>query len=149
VEKYKKQNFERDHGQDTFIQFSSLDSRSALELRLLLARSLGLDPGTSGRDILQVVRDRGMTVECVSADSEAFDFGLLLTGLGLRPSEKLYLNWYRFDRIDVVYTKDMIASFSDIWYPSVDDLDIFDVSASWIISITHYGAVQFLKMNNE
>ena len=32
--------------------------------------------------------------------------------------------------------------FSDIWYPSTDDIDVFDSSVSWILSVNHEGEIR-------
>jgi hypothetical protein len=69
-------------------------------------------------------------------------------------SEKIYLNWYRFDRIDEMYVMDVAQYFSDLWYPGADDIDVFDFDLNWIISVTHYGDLtvrpfskQFVKLS--
>jgi hypothetical protein len=146
MEAFNVENNEREHGRGSFIPYRPLDSYAAKELCQRLALSLDLDALTTGREVLQVIRDRGVLVEGVSAENETFDLGQLLAGLRLPLQEKLFLNWYRYDRIDEVGAEDLTAHFSDLWYPSVDDLDIFDRSVSWVLSVSHYGAVQFLKM---
>ncbi|WP_234399978.1 hypothetical protein [Campylobacter concisus] len=36
---------------------------------------------------------------------------------------------------------DLSKFFSDIWYPSLNDIEIFDINLNWIISVRHYGAI--------
>lgn len=39
-----------------------------------------------------------------------------------------------------------LANFFDyIWFPSSDDVDIFDASFDWILSIDHAGFVKLLN----
>ncbi len=42
--------------------------------------------------------------------------------------------------------EDLISTFSDIWYPSSDDLDIIDGTMQWIVSIDHNGTVRALSV---
>lgn len=54
---------------------------------------------------------------------------------------KVYINWFRFDNIDQMKFNDFSTYFYDIWFPSVDDIDLFDESYSWIVSIRHDGMI--------
>jgi len=56
------------------------------------------------------------------------------------------LNWYRFDKIDELRFVDLCEKFEDIWYPSSDDLDIFDRNMNWLISIEHSGSIRVLRI---
>jgi len=38
---------------------------------------------------------------------------------------------------------DLFKFFSDIWYPSLDDIEIFDINLNWIISVRHYGDIYY------
>ncbi len=38
--------------------------------------------------------------------------------------------------------------FSDIWYPSLDDIEIFDLNLNWIVSVRHYGGIYYVKLQN-
>lgn len=35
--------------------------------------------------------------------------------------------------------------FYDIWFPIADDIDLFDKSLSWILSIRHDGCITYIK----
>ena len=56
---------------------------------------------------------------------------LLLTQLLVgktRPVERCVVRW-----------------FDDLWYPAADDLEIFDASCSWLVSVAHDGAVGVVR----
>ena len=36
--------------------------------------------------------------------------------------------------------------FDDIWYPDSDDIDIFDQTLSWILTVLHNGDVKILQI---
>jgi len=68
-----------------------------------------------------------------------------LNSLKVTPLTNVYVNWHRFDDIDIFNIADIDKYFSDLWYPSSDDIDVFDESLNWIVSIRHDGCVCFLK----
>jgi hypothetical protein len=65
---------------------------------------------------------------------------------GVTSSETIFLNWYRYDDVDEMRLADVTKFFEDIWYPSSDDLDIFDESLRWILSIRHDGEVKYVNL---
>lgn len=77
----------------------------------------------------------------------AEDFALLptLAALGIAPLPELFLNWARFEEVDAFQTADVARYFDDLWYPVADDLDLFDASLSWVVSIRHDGVVSFIR----
>jgi len=72
-----------------------------------------------------------------------------LNSISILPLPKIYINWYQFDDIDLINTSDLNKYFDDIWFPSADDIDLFDESLNWIVSIRHDGNVCFLKITNQ
>jgi hypothetical protein len=76
---------------------------------------------------------------------DTFQLTEVLNNLSIEPLENIYINWHRFDNIDIVKIQDVNKYFFDIWFPSSDDIDIFDESLSWIISVRHDGNVSYLK----
>jgi len=111
------------------------------QLRLRLTEALGIPPTSSGREILQVVRDRSQPVDGVDAEAKEFDLGKVFDQLELSVSGNVFIDWYWYDEIDEMRAADVIACFDDIWYPSSDDIDVFDQSMDWVVSITHHGEV--------
>jgi hypothetical protein len=75
------------------------------------------------------------------------DFNLLdvLSDLGIKALADSYINWLRFEKIDKIATNDLDKYFNDIWFPSSDDIDLFDDTFSWILSIRHDGCVSVIK----
>jgi len=81
----------------------------------------------------------------IETESE-FQFIEVLKNLSIEPLENVYINWYKFDNIDIIKLLDLNNYFFDIWFPISDDIDIFDESLSWIISVRHDGNVSYLKV---
>lgn len=75
------------------------------------------------------------------------DFHLkdFLNKLSVNPMSKIYINWSRFNNIDLLNIDDLDKYFDDIWFPSSDDIDLFDESLDWIVSIRHDGIISFMS----
>lgn len=61
--------------------------------------------------------------------------------------KEVYINWFQFDNVDIIKLEDLNKYFLDIWYTSSDDIDIFDESLEWILSIRHDGSISILNCN--
>jgi hypothetical protein len=145
MEEFKLINFRRSHPGAEPPRLRRLSDEEILQIRATLAAKLGLPAGS---DPLALVR-RLLEVESVlpdlDAESEQFDVLRALERAGVRPGPSVLLNWYRFDQIDELALIDLEAYFADLWYPSSDDIDIFDESCDWILSVMHDGKVVFVR----
>jgi hypothetical protein len=144
METFKIENYEREHGPGTFITFRHLSSGEAETISRTLMARLDLPSNTSPSCLVSAVRDRSSFLPEVRADADGFDVSSLFSAFGLEVSSRTYLNWCRYDDIDEIDTKDLITHFTDLWYPTVDDLDLIDSNMSWIISIQHWASVKLL-----
>jgi hypothetical protein len=142
----KIENYERQHGVGTFIPFRHLSKEDAATVFRLLKRRLELPDDAEGLRVVEVVEAKSFTLDGVNAEREDFDLKHVLRQLQFDVPDIVYLNWNRFDDIDEIRVTDLFRAFDDLWYPSADDLDIFDTKLNWILSIAHYGAVSALRL---
>lgn len=96
--------------------------------------------------LVEKIDSLGCTIEGENAESIGFSITKILILKSVKVPGFIYLNWYRYDKIDKISLKEIEKYFLDIWYPELDDIDIFDDSFSWILSITHFGCIKFLKI---
>ena len=75
---------------------------------------------------------------------ESFKLIDTLRGIGIIPMKEIFVNWYKFERLDVFNAVDLDKYFYDIWFPSADDIDIFDESLKWVVSIRHDGIISYI-----
>ncbi len=146
MQAFKIENYEKDSGVGTFVPFRHLSSAESISLIAGLRGSLELPEDISPKDMVLEIHDRSFPVSGVNAVEEKFDLSALLNQLGFDLSELMYLNWYHYDDVDEMRTRDVLMKFSDIWYPSSDDLDLVDAKMRWLVSIHHSGAVRALKL---
>ncbi|MEX0599721.1 MAG: hypothetical protein WD205_03690, partial [Rhodothermales bacterium] len=84
-------------------------------------------------------------------DANAVDLRIsdILKECGIHPATKVYVNWDRFEEVDRMALDDLDDFFHYIWYPSSDDIDVFDDDLEWILSVTHGGSVMILTRGNQ
>ena len=80
-----------------------------------------------------------------SADEANFDLNALFGKLNIATPNEICINFNKFESIDILHFDDLSKFFSDIWYPSLDDVEIFDLNLSFIISVRHYGAIYYFN----
>ncbi len=145
IDQHKIENFVKAHPGVVFPAYQHLDGNQARAIQGLIAKSMG-SPGLEGLALVRKLHDVGAEISDLQADEASFSVGKVLRRLRLICPENVYLNWHRFDNVDQISLVDLDQYFSDIWYPSSDDLDVFDESAKWILSITHYGKVRLFRI---
>lgn len=76
---------------------------------------------------------------------EEFELTNMLFKIGVKPRSHILVNWYQFKKVDEYNIDDFDKYFYDIWFPIADDIDIFDESLNWILSIRHDGCISFIE----
>ena len=141
----KKINFARDRGlEQSFPEHAELDKVECERLRRRLSKTIVGDQNASGMDLLQHIRKNSEVIEGVNAKSSDFSLGSIAFPMFSRGL--VYINWYRFDKIDIIDLSDLDRWFEYIWYPSVDDIEIFDLKCNRVLSIRHDGLVSLSVM---
>lgn len=148
MQAFKIEHYEREHGRGTFVPFRHLTNAETNLLQETLKKHLKFPREMLPGDMVQAIYDRSVLVEGANADGEEFDLQELLRRLQFPLSEVTYMNWYRYDDVDEIQTKDILTVFSEIRYPSVDDLDLIDSNMQWILLIHHSGTVRALRLEN-
>jgi hypothetical protein len=141
----KIENFGKAYPGRSFPAFEHIDTASAAALKSQISGKFQLGPDTDGLSMVRALDSLGQA--CDEADATAQDFKVrdFLLSRGIAPSEYVYLNWRRFDDIDRLRIKDLDEAFEDIWYPGVDDIEVFDDSLDWMLSIAHHGGLKWAR----
>lgn len=147
MQDFKLRIFEEDHPGESFPEFSELSVEAMEVLRSALVRRSRFEGEYDGVKFLKFLRAKSRSVEGVNAQSAEFNLLSLLRSLRVKPRENVYINWYRFDDIDVMRTTDLSKHFDDVRY--TEDIDIFDDSLSWVLAIEEDGFVEFLDLTSE
>ena len=135
MDQIKLENFRKEHGFDMPI-VRSLSPNECLKIRENLLHKFSLD------DIDEFFKiDKFNKLDGFNADEVNFDLKTAFSELGIATPNEICINFNKFESIDILHFDDLSKFFSDIWYPSLDDIEIFDINLSFIISVRHYGAI--------
>ena len=145
MEDWKIEHFKRDHQTVSFPWYRSLSTSESLNIRRTLAHRLGTLYSGDDLALVKRVDDLGRIVQGVNAEDPGFSMARVLTSLGITPPQQIIINWFRYDKLDEMFSEDLDRYFEYIWYPAAEDIDILDGSVSWILSISHYCQLKFLK----
>ena len=140
MDQIKLENFRKEHGFEMPI-IRSLPAGECLKLRENLLHKFSLD------DIDEFFKiDKFNKFDGISADEANFDLNALFGKLNIATPNEICINFNKFESIDILHFDDLSKFFSDIWYPSLDDIEIFDLKLSFIVSVRHYGGIYHAKL---
>lgn len=94
--------------------------------------------------ILKEMYNNCHPIKKVDIKEEKFDFKDILIELDIFIPKEIYINWFKFDKIDIISFDVFNKYFFDIWYPIADDIEIFNKDLKWIISIRHDGIISLV-----
>ena len=142
MESFKIEHFKKYNPTKDFPTFNTLTPVEAQEIYTRLSAEIGkIIP----RDhLIKIINNLSTSVKDVNTNNDEFLLESVFSRLNIQPNEKIYINWYQFDDIDEMRFDDLNKYFDDIWYPSSDDIDIFDSTFSWFLCISHDGNVKYL-----
>jgi hypothetical protein len=146
MEMHKIKNLLRDHPDAPVIPLTRLlSSRESDHWLERIAAAIGV---TKDMDAIATYFDTfGATLE-ISAEAENFSLCEVLRSLNLAAQVSLFVLWYRQKLVER-YDEDFLDKYFDyVWYPSVDDIEIFNTELSFVISVRHDGTVLFKSLHN-
>lgn len=143
MRRYKVDRF---HERYPDIPFPPVRELSEIEARHLLEKwrkVLRLPDRATSLEILRSMVDRPAEFVETGASRAEFDLGSFFSQAGLATQGRVLINWHRLDVIDEMERRDLFRHFHDIWYPSADDIEIFDHTLAWVVGVAHDGYVSF------
>jgi hypothetical protein len=141
----KIDNFVASHPNLSFPKFRPLAAEECESLRTNLANKLGIPPTSSGLEVLKSLESFARKVPNVQPSDDNFSPTSLL--LRVQSEPQVFINWSRFEHIDEMSAADFGSSFHDLWYPSSDDIEVFDKTLKWILMVRHYDAVESVQLS--
>ena len=140
MDQIKLENFRKEHGIDMPI-IRSLPYDECLKIRENLLHKFSLD------DVDEFFKiDKFSRLDGFNADEENFDLKAVFSELNIATPNEICINFNKFESIDIFRFDDLDKFFSDIWYLSLDDIEIFDLNLNWIVSVRHYGGIYHAKL---
>lgn len=142
MDQIKLENFRKEHGFDMPI-IRSLSNDECLKIRENLLHKFSLN---NIDEFFKI--DKFNRLDGFNADEVNFDLKTTFGELGIATPNEICINFNKFESIDILHFDDLSKFFSDIWYPSLDDIEIFDINLSFIISVRHYGEIYYFLTKN-
>lgn len=143
MEAFKIALFEQEHA-CLFPSYRSLPLTEGRALQARIASRFGLTASSTATEFAHALASRQTYYHRANAEDN-FSLLPMLTTLGIMPLPELFVNWNRFEELDAFQTADVARYFNDLWYPVADDIDLFDASVNWVVSIRHDGVVSFIR----
>src|ERR1700679_3030855 len=129
MEPIKIENFCVAHPEASFPWFRHLSTDECKTLQSRLSRKLGI-PNAPPLQLLTTLERLSAVVPNAVPSNQ--DFHLNSLPIWTSMPRTIYVNWYRLDDIDEMAFIDFCTDFHDLWYPSSDDIEIFDDTLSWV-----------------
>ncbi|WP_103571379.1 heat-shock protein [Campylobacter concisus] len=137
MDQIKLENFRKEYGFEMPI-IRSLSSDECLKIREKLLHKFGL------KNIDEFFKiDKFNKLDGFNADEANFDLKTAFSELSIATPNEICINFNKFENIDILHFDDLSKFFSDVWYPSLDDIEIFDINLSFIVLVRHYGAIYY------
>jgi hypothetical protein len=140
LEHFKIEHFERENAGMSFPAFQPVPAPARDRLRARLAEVLELPTDASGDAVVHAMCERAKRVHGADADNDPACVARVLRETAGELPDQLYISW-SWDSIDEMAAADFCKWFDDIWYPSSDDIVVFDASCAWYVLIDHHGVV--------
>jgi len=138
MDQIKLENFRKEYGFEMPI-VRSLSAGECIKIRENLLRKFSLN------DIDEFFKiDKFSKLDGFDADEVNFDLKTAFGELGIATPNEICINFNKFENIDILRFDDLFKFFSDIWYPSLDDIEIFDINLNWIVFVRHYGGIYYV-----
>lgn len=141
MEQFKIDHFIDSHKDSSFPNFHTLNAKECRDFCESLKASMEITIESESDNLASEVYKLQHAIDTTNAQDEIFCLKDVISFFhaDVESIGSVFINWYRFDNIDSMQLEDLSKYFDDIWYPSSDDIDIFDSTIQWVLSITHVG----------
>lgn len=132
-----------------FPGYRLLDEQECAELRAGFERRILNAGELKQSQLLEEMWRRATPLEGDPSDEAAFDPRTLMASLGIAPEQRVYLDWSAFTEIYEMRFSDFADCFHSLYFPSADDLTVFDGTLSWILWFLHYRALALTRFETK
>ena len=141
MQSFKKEHFKNEFPDREFPELFSLSSKDLKHVEKKLREKFEVGDSNSLRELVKKVSSLEKIIDNFNASDKSFSLLDVFSSLNIKCNDYVYINWYIFDDIDKIKLISLSDYFNDIWYPGADDIDIFDESLTWMLSVRHDGVL--------
>jgi hypothetical protein len=147
IEDFKLERFKKDFPDAEFPTVHATPYEQCVDLKREFAQKLGLATNAASIQLLETLYSSFLKGHAGTvATDPGFNLDTLLRESGVKTPQQVYLNRNQFDHIDELKFADLVEYFHYFWYPSSDDIEIFDDGLCWVALIRHDGAVRVVHL---
>lgn len=146
MESFKIENFKREYMRESFPLYRSLNAQELNNLQRKLFKKTSLNNSNNLNELVYYIQSNGTLINKYDASEDDFVLIDLISAKDIICKEKIFINWYQFDDVDEMKIINLSKYFDDIWYQGSDDIELFDKTLTWIISVRHDGIIYFQKI---
>jgi len=144
MEEFKIDLYQKENNKD-FPTFKKLSEFECKDIRDKICKMLSIRSDVDKLDIVLKLSKEQILFADFNAKDPTFSILECMLKLNLNFDNNIYLNWFRFDDIDIFNVNDLNHNFDSIWFAGADDIDLFDENLEWILSVRHDGNVYSYK----
>ncbi len=148
MDAFKIELFQKENPQCEFPKVTALSAEEKTSIRQKLAHKLSVDQNTTGKELLNMLVKSSESIIDYNACNSGFTIANVFNHLKIVPKDNVYINWYQFDNIDAINFNDFNKYFDDIWFPSADDIEVFDDTCGWVLLIAHDGYISVQRLSS-
>lgn len=144
MEKFKIRNFNKDHPDKCFPSHYARSIVDCNRISQTVQNQMGIGNLSRDQNLCFELRKKCELVDRISAADDNFNLLECLNDqlkLSVGFSDQLNVVWDDFSEIDVFNAGDLAQWFDYIWYPSLDDIEVFPNSLDWILCVDHGGVL--------
>jgi hypothetical protein len=145
---FKIDNFKRSHSREAFPVFHHLSDEEISVIRSRLKKSFGSETD-SGKSLLMTIHSRAVSIPQHNALDDDFNLANAIADAGIEPASDVFISWDSLHDIDRFQFNDCVRYFDDLWYPSSDDIELFDETGHWVMLVAHDGYIGVCKSDTK
>ncbi len=144
MQAFKNELFLRENPGIALPSYVALTDTEATEVIEKLLLRAGRPSGTR-QEIIQMLFEQSESIEGLNLKEVNAPLEEVFYKAGIVTGPSLYVEWGTLCDIDRFQTDDLKDHFYDVWYPSSDDIEIFDETLSWVMFVRHFGGVKIWR----
>jgi hypothetical protein len=145
MDAFKIENFRKDDPSKKFPWFETLTLEQCQKIRTELFAEMKIPKELKGPELARAIDQIQTPVAGFLNEKGVLTLEGVLKDLGIDCENLVHINWKHFDDIDRFEKDELFLYFFNIWYPSSDDIDIFDSTGKWLLSVDHGGGMKIIK----
>ncbi len=134
-------SFKLDFWEGAVPKIINVDGEIIKDLKKNICANFLLKETLSKTDIFTNILERTKYIDDITNLEKRILFLIKKISGNIKNNSYIYLDWGGLRNIKKVKLIDFITNIHNFWYPSSDDICIYDFNCKWILILDHHGGV--------